>query len=401
MLDEKRIIGMHLAPYLRNVDVQWDGVNTTDLPMMDFDAADREQYSLRPGDLLVCEGGEVGRTAIWRGDIDECFFQKAIHRLRPTTNHDDSRFFRYFMRMAVADGLFTQSTASTIQHLPAEKLRVVRYPSPPLRVQIAIADYLDRETARLDALVAAKERMLRLLVRKRDAFIGRVVTKGVDPQVPLKDSGVPWIGSIPSHWAIGRVKHYFRTCSGGTPSTAMMDVYYTDASDGIPWVRTTDLQNDMLGDVEVRITQRALEDTACAVLPKGTVMVAMYGGDGTVGKNGMLRIDAAINQAVCGLLPSQTHIPEYVFRYIQFYRPHWMISAESSRKDANISQELVRNAPMPLPPLREQEEIVGALRSFLSRHDAVRAATERSIVLIKERRAALISTAVTGALKIA
>ncbi|MEK9145690.1 MAG: restriction endonuclease subunit S, partial [Elusimicrobiota bacterium] len=153
MLDEKRIIGTHLAPYLRNVDVQWDRINTADLPEMDFSEEDREWFALREGDLLVCEGGEVGRTAIWNGELAECFFQKAIHRLRPITEHDESRFFRYFMRMAVHNGTFAQTTASTIQHLTAEKLRIVRYPSPPRPQQRAIADYLDRETARLDALV--------------------------------------------------------------------------------------------------------------------------------------------------------------------------------------------------------------------------------------------------------
>jgi type I restriction enzyme S subunit len=150
MLDEKRIAGTRLAPYLRNVDVQWRGVNTADLPEMDFDDGDRETYSLRKGDLLVCEGGEVGRTAIWSGDLAECYFQKAIHRLRPITDADDPRFFRYFMRMAVDSGVFAQAVASTIQHLTAEKLRVVRYPAPPVEEQRAIADYLDRETTRLD-----------------------------------------------------------------------------------------------------------------------------------------------------------------------------------------------------------------------------------------------------------
>jgi type I restriction enzyme, S subunit len=131
MLDEKRIIGTHLAPYLRNVDVQWDGVNTENLPLMDFTDEDRERYALRKGDLLVCEGGEVGRTAVWNGGLTECFFQKALHRLRPISNQDEPRFFRYFMRMAVDRGDFALATASTIQHLTAEKLRVVRYPAPP------------------------------------------------------------------------------------------------------------------------------------------------------------------------------------------------------------------------------------------------------------------------------
>src|SRR5207248_1924111 len=95
MLDEKRITGQHLAPYLRNVDVQWDRVVVTNLPEMDFDHEDRVKFSLQAGDLLICEGGEAGRTAVWRGEIPECYYQKAIHRLRPRSVCDYPRFFYY------------------------------------------------------------------------------------------------------------------------------------------------------------------------------------------------------------------------------------------------------------------------------------------------------------------
>jgi type I restriction enzyme S subunit len=81
MLDAKRLTGEFSGPYLRNVDVQWDKVNTDGLPEMDFAPWERDRYSVRPGDLLVCEGGEVGRTAIWRGEIEPCFYQKALHRV--------------------------------------------------------------------------------------------------------------------------------------------------------------------------------------------------------------------------------------------------------------------------------------------------------------------------------
>jgi len=125
-------------------------------------------------------------------------------------------------------------------------------------------------------------------------------------------------------------------------------------------------------------------------------MVAMYGGDGTVGKNGLLAIPAAINQAVCGLLPSATHSPEFVFRFMQFYRPYWMIGAESSRKDPNISQELVRNAPFPKLPREEQDAIVKFMEVELSKFDTLTAEAQRAIDLLQERRTALISAAVTG-----
>lgn len=125
-------------------------------------------------------------------------------------------------------------------------------------------------------------------------------------------------------------------------------------------------------------------------------MVAMYGGGGTVGKNGLLMFPSTINQAVCGILPCRHFCDEYVFRYMQFYRPHWMVGAESSRKDPNISQEGVKNAPILKPPMAEQREIAGYLDSTLVTFDGLVAKASEAVELLQERRTALISAAVTG-----
>ena len=276
------------------------------------------------------------------------------------------------------------------------EMRNILLGMPPLPEQSRIAAFLDHETAKIDALVAEQEQLMELLKEKRQAVISHAVTKGLNPKAAMKPSGIEWIGNVPAHWEIRRVKNYFQTCSGGTPNTSQQQIYYTDKENGIPWVRTTDLQNDVLSEVEIFITEKALADTACTILPPGTVMVAMYGGDGSVGKNGILSIPAAINQAVCGLLPSPNHCPEYVFRFMQFYRPYWMIGAESSRKDPNISQERVRNAPFPKPPIEEQENIVRFLNAQISQFDTLTIEAQRAIDLLQERKTALISATVIG-----
>ena len=107
MLDAKRVTGESPGYYLRNVDVQWDAcVNTFGLPEMDFALSERGRYALRRGDLLVCEGGEVGRTAIWHAEIEDCFYQKAIHRVRPRSELEVPRFFYYIMRALAQQGVF-------------------------------------------------------------------------------------------------------------------------------------------------------------------------------------------------------------------------------------------------------------------------------------------------------
>ena len=181
MLDEKRIGGAHLAPYIRNVDVQWGGINVTDLPEMDFSEDDRRRYALRVGDILVCEGGEVGRCALWDGAHPECYYQKALHRLRPTGGKDDPAFFVLVMRALVDSGQFElQSSASTIRHLPAEKLRVIRYPAPPLDEQQAIVAHVASEMGKLQALNLEIERIAALIGARRTALISAAVRGVID-----------------------------------------------------------------------------------------------------------------------------------------------------------------------------------------------------------------------------
>ncbi len=181
MLDTKRISGESLGSYIRNVDVQWDSVNTDDLPQMDFPEQERERYRLQPGDLLVCEGGEVGRTAIWQSNNGECFYQKAIHRVRPRSQGDVPRFFYYLMYSAARCGIFLAgANPNTISHLTAVQLRHYRFPFPPKSDQRAISFFLDQETVKLDSLVAKVREAIERLRELRSALISAAVTGRID-----------------------------------------------------------------------------------------------------------------------------------------------------------------------------------------------------------------------------
>ncbi|MFA6970304.1 MAG: restriction endonuclease subunit S [Gallionella sp.] len=177
MLDAAQIKGDCLAPYLRNIDVQWDSINVTDLPLMDFAPRDREKFSLRAGDLMVCEGGEIGRAAIWNEELPNCFYQKAIHRLRPRSSKDNPRFMFYLLLIASTHGLFSsRGGQATIEHLPAEALRRYRFPFAPQGEQDVIVEFLDAEGTKTDRLISAYTRQLELLTEYRAALIHECVT---------------------------------------------------------------------------------------------------------------------------------------------------------------------------------------------------------------------------------
>ena len=181
MLDEKKITGSHLVPYLRNADVNWDRINTMELPLINIEPDEQKRFGLERGDVLICEGGAgIGQTAIWNAELNPCSFQKALHRLRPWRDDEVPRFLYYCMRNAVETGVILAGGTATIPHLTGEQLRRYRFPKPPNEEQESIVQYLDVQTAKLDALTAEAERAIELLQERRTALISAAVTGKID-----------------------------------------------------------------------------------------------------------------------------------------------------------------------------------------------------------------------------
>ena len=180
MLDEKKISGEHLGSYLRNTDVQWWRINTEDLPQMDFRPEEILRYSVRKGDLLVCEGGEVGRAAIWNCD-EACFYQKALHRLRPHSKMDITNYFLFVLFNTVNQGRFLSGSGkATIAHLPSEAFRQYRFAFPPINEQKEITAYLSAIYSQFDDLVSKASKQIQLLTERRTALISAAVTGKID-----------------------------------------------------------------------------------------------------------------------------------------------------------------------------------------------------------------------------
>lgn len=145
MLSKKAVEGKAPFPYLGNKNVQWDYVDLDELLEMDFTERERQKFELLDDDILVCEGGEVGRTALWRGEQENCYFQKAIHRLRPIDDQYLPRLFPRFMRHAISTGALLNFTSQTsIAHLTQEQLAMLPIPVPKIEEQDRIAEAFDR-----------------------------------------------------------------------------------------------------------------------------------------------------------------------------------------------------------------------------------------------------------------
>jgi len=396
MLDTSRITGRYLAPYLRNVDVQWDCVNINDLPAMDFPPSVRERYRLARGDLLVCEGGEVGRTAIWQDELEECYYQKAVHRLRRRRPDEHPRFLFYVMQAAASQGAFRAgSSLNTIDHLTAEKLRRHRLPFAPSDEQRAVSEFLDRETENIDALVAKKQRLIELLQEKRTALISHAVTKGLDPDVPMQDSGITGLGAIPAHWDFGVLRRAARLESGHTPSRQHLE--YWEGCD-IPWFTLADIWQVRPGIQEyVRATaecvsEAGLANSSARLLPAGTVLLSRTA---SVGYSAIAKCPMATSQDFANWICGDALVPEYLLYVFRSMHGELMrLTMGSTHK--TIYMPIIAKLAGPLPPMDEQRRIVEHIRRETRQVDALDVRLAQAMERLREYRSALITAAVTG-----
>jgi type I restriction enzyme S subunit len=287
-----------------------------------------------------------------------------------------------------------EASSSTQDNLSAEKVRNLPVPLPPLPTQRAIADYLDRETARIDALIAAKERVLALLAEKRRGLITRAVTRGLDPHAPLRDSGIPWLGEIPAHWEIVALRFLVDMTSGATPDTGRAEYWEGE----IPWVSPKDMKRDEIADAEDHVSDSALSQGSLRLIEPGAVLIVVRGMILAHSfPTAVTTAPVTINQDMKALRCRESLAPYYLRDFFRGHEEHVVSLADSSAHGTRkLETEILGRLEIALPPAAEQRAIAGYIGHSTSRLDAVRAATKRSIALLKERRSALISAAVTG-----
>lgn len=288
-----------------------------------------------------------------------------------------------------------EASSSTQDNLNTEKVRNLPVPLPPLEQQHAIAGYLDRETARLDSLVAAKERVLGLLAEKRRALITHAVTRGLDPRATLRDSGIPWLGAIPAHWERGNLRRFATMKTGHTPDRREEE-YWRDCD--IPWFTLADVwqlrdeRQIYMMETKERISELGLLNSAAELLPAGTVA---FSRTASVGFSGIMPQPTATSQDFWNWVPGRKLLSEYLLYTFRAMRPEFERLAFGSTH-RTIYQPEAASLMICVPPLEEQRVIVSRIAAETAKLDAMRVATARTIDLLKERRTAIIAAIMTG-----
>ncbi|EAJ7827530.1 restriction endonuclease subunit S [Campylobacter upsaliensis] len=265
-------------------------------------------------------------------------------------------------------------------------------PTPPLQEQKEIAEFLDKKCEKIQNYINKKQKLITLLQEKKQALINKVVTKGLNPNIEFKNSEIAYLGLIPHHWEVVRSGLIYKNISSGTTPQSDNDEYYKNGN--IFWINSGDLNDSVLTNSKNKITQKAMmAHSALKIFPKGSLIIAMYGA--TIGKVSILGIDACTNQACCVLCESKYLNTRFVFYYFIAKRQD-LISMAYGGGQPNISQDIIKNFKIPLPPLQEQKQIANFLDEKCEKINSAIEKTKRQIELIKEYKNTLINEAVCG-----
>lgn len=305
----------------------------------------------------------------------------------------EPRYADYWFRY-ISNGRKFNHYAKNIRYtLSYEEFSTLPLLLPKKSEQRRIADYLDRKCSQIDAIIARQQEVIEKLKAYKLSVITEAVTKGLNPDVPMKDSGVEWIGEIPEHWQLTKIKWVADTCSGGTPPSGDLSFY----DGGINWVCSYDLHEDAIKCTQRTLSEEGAEIIAGKMQKPNSILIAMYGGSGTIGNSGILSCYARTNQAVCSVYFDEKLMnPKFALYQTIFMRKYWMYYAVGSRKDPNISQDTIRNMHYIIPPMQEQEAIVEWIESRINVVECIQRKKSNIIEKLADYKKSLIYEVVTG-----
>lgn len=363
---------------------------------------DHERYKqkcvVEKHDILMGKAASVGKVAQVKVDFEFSIWSP-LALLKPNHEKITSSYFEYFLKSTYAkDNANILSTFNTQQNISMTDIPRIYYIIPnSVEEQTAIAAYLDRKTAEIDELIADKKRLLELYEEEKTAIINQAVTKGINPDVPMKDSGIEWLGKIPEHWEVSLLKRFCKVTDGSHYSPKTQEI-------GLPYVSVKDVGEnsiDLINCKKISVEDfDALTKNGCK--PKdGDILLTK---DGTIGRAAIVTSehDPFVILSSLGLItPNEKLIAKYLYYYlISGLNIDQMYSFIHGSALTRLTIEKINNLIITIPPTIEQSEIVNQIELKCSVVNAKKSKTEKLIELLTEYRTALISEVVTGKVKV-
>ena len=397
-VDKKSEEGQAAVGLCNYVDVYYNERISPDVEFMAATASEDQirRFSLHKGDVLITKDSEswtdIAVPAVVTQDLPDVLCGYHLAHIRPSSNCDGAFLSRAFSAVGPRNQYEISANGVTRFGLTGDAIRAGVFPLPPLPEQQAIAAFLDRETARIDALVSRKERLIDLLREKRAALITRAVTKGLDPDAPMKDSGVEWLGEIPAHWDVKRLKEVGEALIGLTYSP---DDVVVGQNDGSLVLRASNISEGKI----------VLEDNVyvgCPVAEKlvtrerDILICSRSGSRGLIGKNAIIDSDSSgmtFGAFMTVYRSTRNEYLHHVFNSALFEFQSGMFMTSTINQ---LTLGMLNGFYVSVPPTNEQTAIATFLDQETAKLDNLVAKVREAIECLRELRAALISAAVTG-----
>ena len=361
------------------------------------DAPSRARRKAKVGDVVI----STVRTYLKAvASVDEsqadCVYSTGFAVLRSRSGHLEPEFLKWLaLNELMIQAIESHSEGLSYPAINASEMVNLKAVVPSLHEQSQIADILSRETTRIDALITKKTRFIELLKEKRQALITHAVTKGLDPNVKMRDSGIDWIGEVPEQWNVVQVRHVATLGSGHTPSRSRPD-WWEDCY--IPWFTLADIWQvrregrRFVTETEEKVSDLGVANSSAVVHPAGSVMLSRTA---SVGFPAIMGCDMATSQDFAVWRCGSRVVNEYLYLVLLGMKQELSrLMIGSTHK--TIYMPDIEAFRMPLPSEEQQKLIVQYVGDELQRFDTLVAKTQRSIDLLRERRAAFITAAVTG-----
>ena len=357
---------------------------------------------------VIGSGGEFARASKFsycgksvllgrKGTVDKPLFVDGAFWCVDTmfyTKIKDFMYEKYLYYCALCFPFDYYVTSTALPSMTQRDLGSQEIAVPPKKEQKAIADFLDKECAQIDSVAADLEKQIALLQQYKKSLITETVTKGLDKSVPMKDSGVEWIGEIPEHWEISRVRHLASLCSGATPSKDVLSYW----EGNIPWVSSQEVKSDIIKDTSLHISEKAINSCSTQLMPAGTLVMVVRSGilQHTI-PVALLGVPATINQDIKAFQFNHLMLPAYFKYYIQGENDALLsVIIKDKTTVESVDNQLLLSLKIMVPPIEEQKAIVAFLNYKCGYIDKILNDKHEQLNLLMQHKKSLIYEYVTG-----
>jgi type I restriction enzyme S subunit len=370
--------------YMCSANVTWDGIDLSVLKQMWFSPSEVKMYLLQKGDLLVAEGGDIAIACIWNNELHECCLQNALHLIRNNEKHLN-KFLYYWLYFLKHTGYIDLiCNKATIAHFTKEKFGESPICVLPIAEQRAIAAFLDRQCGKVDSIITELEQQIEILKQYKMSLITETITKGLNKNVPMKNSGINWIGKIPAHWEVKKLKYIGNAKNGLTYSPENI------SNEGILVLRSSNIQEGKLTfEDNIYVDMKIPKDIV--VRENDILICSRNGSRELIGKCVLIDKKTEGNTYGAFMCVFRSHYNQFIHYIFQsnlfnYYLGNYLTSTINQLTNSNL-----HNMKIPITfDEREQSQIVTYLDNHIGKIDNLISAKQQSIDTMKAYKKSLI-----------